>query len=133
MVRIIKPIKYSKVISAVTIILLFLFSYPFVKNSFAQTCTGTNISIAVGQTCGNGLDVVDNNVSIVNAGTVTSPGTVTGPGNIDRVVNGIYFEFATGGSIVNTGTITSGSNPDIIKAISLHGSTLNSVTNSGII
>lgn len=70
-----------------------------------------------------------NNVSIINAGTVTSPNTV------DPVsINGIRFEFSTGGSITNTGTITSGTNPiRAPSAISVHISDLTSVTNSGII
>jgi hypothetical protein len=129
-----KLVKQLKFILIIFYTNLFLFSYPFVKNSFAApTCTGTNIRIAVGETCSDGLSPFGtDNVSIINAGTVTSPNTVFP----DRAIDGINFTFSTGGSITNTGTITSGthSDPDFAGfAIKVHISDLTSVTNSGII
>ena len=128
-----KLIKQSNLLTIFFFTNLFLFSDPFVKNSFAQTCTGTNISIAVGETCSDGLSPnTTNNVSIINAGTVTSPNTV----DPDDSINGISFTFSTGGSITNTGTITSGTHSDPFSsglAIFVHISDLTSVTNSGII
>jgi hypothetical protein len=128
-----KLIKQLKFILIIFYTNLFLFSYPFVKNSFAQTCSGTNIRIAVGETCSDGLSPLrTNNVSIINAGTVTSPNTVSP----DDSISGIKFTFSTGGSITNTGTITSGTHSDpnlSAQAIFVHISDLTSVTNSGII
>jgi len=129
-----KLIKQLKFILIIFYTNLFLFSYPFVKNSFAQTCSGTNISIAVGETCSAGLNPnTTNNVSIINAGTVTSPNTTSG-----SATAGIKFNNSTGGSIVNTGTITSGTHTlngfaQYNASIYVNESNLISVTNSGII
>ena len=127
-----KLIKQLKFILIIFYTNLFLFSYPFVKNSFAQTCSGTNISIAVGQTCSAGLSPTGL-VSIINAGTVTSPNTTSG-----SATAGIKFTISTGGSIVNTGTITSGTHTlfgvtQFNASININESNLVSVTNSGII